>query len=108
LFIELVNFCITLPEPRFMVEAAFIAIVFDGPGLALGKLRQVRYLVLEYQGVKNAQRIGVIGEWSPNNKGRLKYAVHGNMCALDATEFLNAVRKIIEASGTQPSPAGGV
>ena len=99
-------FCITLPEPRFRPEAAFIAIVFDGPGLAAGSPRQLRYFVLEFHGMKEGQRTNFVAEWSPIGKGKLDYVAHGKEPTLDAVGFLNVVRKIVESSGTQPVPVG--
>src|SRR5436190_2198872 len=69
---------IQLPPPLKKPEAYFAAIVFDGPGLAVGTPRQLRYFVLEYHGEKNGAPKTLVGEWSPKEDGKLQYSGHGS------------------------------
>lgn len=96
-------FLIQLPPPLKKPEAFFAAIVFDGPGLAVGNLRQLRYFVLEYHGEKNGVPKTLVGEWSLKND-KLKYSPHGSDTPPDLTAFTSRVREIIETSGSQPKP----
>jgi hypothetical protein len=95
---------IRLPPPLKKPEAYFAAIVFDGPGLAVGTPRQLRYFVLEHHGEKNGSPKTLVGEWSPKGEGKLTYASHGSDTPPDLAAFVSRVRQIIETSGSQPKP----
>jgi len=95
---------IQFPKPSKKPEAYFAAIVFDGPGLAAGTPRQLRYFVLEHQGEKNGTPKTLLAEWLPAGGGKLKYEEHGAGTPPDMAAFTSRVRQIIETSGSQPKP----
>jgi hypothetical protein len=87
---------IQLPPPLKKPEAYFAAIIFDGPGLAVGAPRQLRYLVLEHHGDNNGTPRTLVGEWSAKDNGKLTYSEHGTGIAPDMTSFAARVREIVE------------
>jgi len=93
---------IQLPEPKVKPEAYFCLIVFDGPGLAVGKLRHLRYFTLEYHGLKNGVPKTLVSEWKDNGKGGLDYESYDNETPPDKAAFLARVGAIIQESGSQP------
>jgi hypothetical protein len=95
---------IQLPQPLKKPEAYFAAIVFDGPGLAVGTPRQLRYFILEHHGDKNGTPKTLVGEWSLKDNGKLKYSDHGSDTPPDMAAFTSRVREIIETSGSMPQP----
>lgn len=95
---------IQLPPPLKKPEAYFAAIIFDGPGLAVGAPRQLRYFVLEHHGDNNGAPKTLIGEWTPKGDNKLKYSEHGSGTPPDLAAFTNKVRQIIETSGSMPQP----
>ena len=95
---------IRLPQPLKKPEAYFAAIVFDGPGLALGQPRQLRYFVLEYHGEVNGSPKTLLGEWSPKANGALQYAEHGSTTPPELAAFTSRVRQIIDVDGKTPRP----
>ncbi len=98
---------IHLPKPSRKPEAYFAAIVFDGPGLAAGTPRQLRYFVLEHHGDDHGTPKTLLGEWTPGANGKLDYAEHGAGTPPDLAAFTSRVREIIETSGSQPEPFHG-
>jgi hypothetical protein len=95
---------IQLPPPLQKPEAYFAAIIFDGPGLAVGAPRQLRYFVLEYHGDNNGVPKTLVGEWTPKGDSKLKYSEHGSGTPPDLSAFANKVRQILETSGSMPQP----
>jgi len=95
---------IQLPKPSKKPEAHFAAIVFDGPGLAAGAPRQLRYFVLEHDGARDGKPVTMLGEWIPTDNGKLKRLEHGAGTPPELGAFTDRVRQIIETSGSQPKP----
>ena len=97
-------YLVTMPPPIKKTEAHFALMVFDAPGLCCGTIRHLRYFVLEHYGPSRTQ----LGEWTPKPDGGLKYVDHGTSATTDRDSFLARVQRIIEESGSQPTPAGKV
>ena len=95
---------IQLPKPSKKPEAYFAAIVFDGPGLAAGTPRQLRYFVLEHNGTKDGKPETLVAEWISAANGKLTHSEHGSDTPPDIAAFTSRVRQIIETSGSQPKP----
>jgi hypothetical protein len=89
-------FYIELPAPVKKPEAYFAAIVFDGPGLAAGNLRSLRYFVLEFHGFRDGSPKTLLGEWQDKGQGSLAYADHGAGTAPTKDAFLARVQEIVE------------
>ena len=87
---------ITMPPPELKPEAYFAAIAFDGPGLALGTPRLLRYFVLEYHGAKDGEPLTVVGEWQ-ESAGQPLYTNHGPVTQADHASFRQRVRELIGA-----------
>jgi hypothetical protein len=94
-------FFIQLPKPERKTEAHFVLIVFDAPGLCVGKLRQLRYFVLEHYGEADGAAKTNLGEWVKKGDG-LKFANHGKGPPPDKAAFLAAVQNVVKESGSQP------
>lgn len=92
-----------LPKPLKKPEAYFAAIVFDGPGWAVGTPRQLRYFVLEYHGEQNGIPRTLLGEWIRKGEGKLRYADHGSDTPPNVEAFVKRLGEIIESS----QPPGG-
>jgi hypothetical protein len=93
-------FIIEMPPPEKKREAAAIIVVADGPGLAVGKMRHLRYFALEFDGSGRAS----IGEWFQKSPGKLSYREHGGGHSVDVDAFVKAVHRIVEVDGSMPAP----
>ncbi len=93
---------VELPKPEMKTEAYFALMVFDGPGLCCGTLRQLRYFVLEYHGEKNGVPKTHLGEWIPRGNGDMKYVSHGDDTTPEKNILMAKVEQIIHTSGSQP------
>jgi hypothetical protein len=94
-------FFIQLPKAERKTEAHFSLIVFDAPGLSVGKVRHLRYFVLENYGEADGKPKTNLGEWVRKGDG-LKYVDHGKGTPADKAAFMAAVEKIVKESGSQP------
>ena len=97
-------YLVTLPPPIKKTEAYFILMVFDAPGLACGKVRYLRYFILEYFGKKKEIPKTRIGEWIPKENGNLEYVEHCSGIPPSKETFMEKVQQIIESSGSHPMP----
>jgi hypothetical protein len=93
-------FVIEMPPVAKPKEAVAIAVVADGPGLAAGKPRLVRYFALEASSNDNA----LIGEWVQKAPGKLSYRVHEKNCERNVDAFLQSLQGIVQADGSMPTP----
>lgn len=93
-------FVIEMPPVAKPREAVAIAIVADGPGLAVGKPRITRYFALE----ANRSGDASISEWVQRKPGKLEYREHVKRCERDVNGFLKLVQGIIQADGSMPAP----
>jgi hypothetical protein len=95
-------FVIEMPPVAKPKEAVAIAVVADGPGLAAGKPRLVRYFALEAS--RNSEAL--IGEWVQKAPGKLHYRVHEKGCERNVDTFLQSLQSIVQADGSMPTPTG--
>jgi hypothetical protein len=93
---------IPLPPPLHKAEAHYVAMVFDGPGMAAGNIRQLRYFALEHSGGDVPKTF--LSEWSPGDD-ELKYEIHFEDVEPTVAAFLEKIESLLPASLPLPGDA---
>ena len=93
---------IPLPPPLHKAEAHYVAMVFDGPGMAAGNIRQLRYFTLEHSGGDVPKTF--LSEWSAGKSDDLEYEVHFEDVEPNVATFLEKIETLLPAS--LPIPGG--
>jgi hypothetical protein len=94
-------FVIEMPQVAKSREAVAIAVVADGPGLAVGEPRLTRYFTLEAGGNGDAS----ISEWVQKTPGKLQYHQHVKGCGRGVEAFLLALQDLVQSDGSMPTPS---
>jgi hypothetical protein len=99
---------IPLPAPEHKAEAYFAAIVIDSPGMAAGRIRQLRYFVLELSAFRGGQPKTFLAEWSlkdPDDMSELDYQIHFEDVPPTIPAFLEKIETLLPAKLPVPGEA---
>jgi hypothetical protein len=76
-------------------EAYYAVMVVDAPGMSAGKIRQLRYFVLEYVAMQKGQLRTYLAEWSPKDSEDLEYHIHAEDIPPSIPEVLKKIDSLL-------------